>query len=120
MYANTVIQVALLMSTKLMVPERALLHFLKCSFYLTLSDLCPVEGVLGQGVPFSIMLNHGVCWVPSCRSCNIFPIERPKAILRVNWKCHILFRAEVLVKMILLGAQAYNLSFEVSYEFSRD
>lgn len=54
-YGNTVTQVPLIMCTKLMVPETALLHFLKCSFYLTRSDLCPIKGLLGQDVPFSIM-----------------------------------------------------------------
>lgn len=114
-YGNTVIQVPLIIHTKLMVPKGALLHFLKCSFYLTLSDLCPVKGLLGQGLPFSIMsLNHGYCWVSSGGSCNIFPSERPKAVLRVSWKCHLLFRAEVPVKMILLEAQTCDLPLEVS------
>lgn len=99
-YGNTMIQVPLIMCTKLMAPQRALQHFLNHSFYLTLSDLCPVKGLFGQGVPFSLMsLNHGHCWVPG--SCNIFPSERPEAVLRVSWICHILFRAEVPVKMIL-------------------
>lgn len=46
----------------------------------------------------------------------IFHSERPKTVLKVSWKCYILFRVEVL-RNILWENSTYNLPLQVPCAF---